>query len=263
MKFLLINTNQIVQKLVEITAKKAGANLTSIRESNEMGDLEQYDYVIIDDDCLSLDAKTYLNALKPKRKCLIYNKQGKRIEGFDDYVQKPFLPTSILDIFTAQLGHENTQNGVEAETGKVSIIEDIGDESANLSLDNLDEGLSEIDSLLEDSALDEHISSEDTTPKVNTESNQEEQAPNEQDAQTAEEDIAQEEISENESEEISLENTNEDANTDEEVSLEELELNDAVLEEDSTAENDLDVELDLSNIEIGRASCRDRVSFAV
>lgn len=47
MKFLLINTNQIVQKLVEITAKKAGADLTTITESSQLANLEQYDYILL------------------------------------------------------------------------------------------------------------------------------------------------------------------------------------------------------------------------
>ena len=158
MKFLLINTNQIVQKLVEITAKKAGAKITSITESSKMGDLTQYDYVIIDDDCLLLDEQTYIDSLKDKHKCLIYNKGTKRIEGFDDYIQKPFLPTSILDIFTEQL-KKNAH--IADEESDLLAGEDI-------SLDNLDDSLDKIDSLLaEEDSLDEptktDISIEDKT----------------------------------------------------------------------------------------------------
>lgn len=149
MKFLLINTNQIVQKLVEITAKKAGANLVSIKESSELGDLSEYDYVIIDDDSLMLDKQTYLDALASKRKCLIYNKQTERFDGFDAYVQKPFLPTSILDVFVGEIertpkqGHESVDNGSDL----VDIALDI-EGNDEISLDNLDEGLEGVDSLL-------------------------------------------------------------------------------------------------------------------
>ncbi|TLD81000.1 hypothetical protein LS68_005905 [Helicobacter sp. MIT 05-5293] len=184
MKFLLINTNQIVQKLVEITAKKAGADLTTIKDSSEMGDLGQYDYIIIDDDCLNLDKDKYLDALKDKRKCLIHNKQAKRIEGFDDYVQKPFLPTSILDVFTAQLANASTaplqpQANEEATTAPTDAPADIPEQEP-ISLDNLDEGLGEIDSLLEeDQHLDTPEAQEDTenqesTPDIENTSNDKE-----------------------------------------------------------------------------------------
>lgn len=167
MKFLLINTNQIVQKLVEITAKKAGANLTTITEYSQLTNLEQYDYILVDDDCFRLDSQTYTDALKDKRKCLIYNKQNTRIEGFDDYVQKPFLPTSILDIFTAQLSKQapaqnpektpldSADSALGAEFDMALNEENLDNtENAPIELDNLNEGLEEIDNLLDDSLKD-------------------------------------------------------------------------------------------------------------
>lgn len=135
MKFLLINTNQIVQKLVEITAKKAGADLTTIKELNEIDNLEAYNYVIVDDDCLEGDEANALETLKDKRKCLIHNKQTSRIEGFNDYIQKPFLPTSILDVFMAEAEREGSEYA--------SQIPEIQDTSANNleGLDRIDENL--------------------------------------------------------------------------------------------------------------------------
>lgn len=175
MKFLLINTNQIVQKLVEITAKKAGASLTTITESSQLANLEQYDYILIDDDCLRLDSQAYTEALKDKRKCLIYNKQGTRIEGFDDYVQKPFLPTSILDIFTAQLSKQapaqnpektpldSVDSALGAEFDAALSSESLDNtENAPIELDNLSEGLKEIDNLLDDSLENAESSLEDS-----------------------------------------------------------------------------------------------------
>ncbi|WP_300732267.1 hypothetical protein [uncultured Helicobacter sp.] len=142
MKFLLINTNQIVQKLVEITAKKAGVELKIITESSQLKDLK-YDYAIVDDDCLLLDKTTYLEALKDTRKCLVYNKGAKRIDGFDDYVQKPFLPTTILEIITSQLSCN-----VHIDDGAHNVSHQA---SADITLNTLDDDLNKIDSLLADS----------------------------------------------------------------------------------------------------------------
>lgn len=136
MKFLLINTNQIVQKLVEISAKKAGADLTTIKELNEANDLETYDYVIIDDDCLEGNGVDALEIFKDKRKCLIHNKQTSRIEGFNDYIQKPFLPTSILDVFMA----ESKRQGGEY-TNQIPEIQNTN--ADNVDFDKVSENLDE------------------------------------------------------------------------------------------------------------------------
>lgn len=143
MKFLLINTNQIVQKLVEITAKKAGVELIKVTDLAQAGDLSQYDYVIIDDDCLLSNKKSSLEALKDKRKCLIYNKTAKRIEGFDEYVQKPFLPTSILDVFTKGLNY-NPQGIINNDDIALDLEENLDDMLLDDSKDilSLDEEIS-------------------------------------------------------------------------------------------------------------------------
>lgn len=153
MKFLLINTNQIVQKLVEITAKKAGADLTTIKELNEIDNLETYDYVIVDDDCLEGDGINALETLKDKRKCLIHNKQTSRIEGFNDYIQKPFLPTSILDVFMAEAEREG--GGYASQTPEIQNTSTDNVESFDEASENLDESLGEV------SALDEDIQAGD------------------------------------------------------------------------------------------------------
>ena len=41
MKILFINTNQIVQKLVEVTAQKANVELITVSEPSQIGDMEQ------------------------------------------------------------------------------------------------------------------------------------------------------------------------------------------------------------------------------
>nr|WP_233705468.1 hypothetical protein [Helicobacter cinaedi] len=246
MKFLLINTNQIVQKLVEITAKKAGADLTTITESSQLANLEQYDYILVDDDCFGLDSQAYTDALKDKRKCLIYNKQGKRIEGFDDYVQKPFLPTSILDIFTAQLSKQAPAQNPE-KTPLDSVDSALGAEfdaalngesldnagNAPIELDNLNEGLEEIDNLLDDN-LESSSSGDSNVDSSNV---------IKQESVQAESDDSGDSQAENtESEEMAKEAALEEPTLDIEQATDEL-------NPEATLDEGLDIDLDLSGLD--------------
>lgn len=246
MKFLLINTNQIVQKLVEITAKKAGVDLTTIIESSQLTNLEQYDYILVDDDCFGLDSQAYAEALKDKRKCLIYNKQGKRIEGFDDYVQKPFLPTSILDIFTAQLSKQAPAQNPE-KTPLDSVDSALGAEfdmalngenldnagNAPIELDNLNEGLEELDNLLDDN-LESSSSGDSNVDSSNVIKQESVQAESDDSGDSQAENTESEEMAK----EVALE----------EPTLHTEQVSDE-LNAEATLDEGLDIDLDLSGLD--------------
>ena len=246
MKFLLINTNQIVQKLVEITAKKAGVDLTTIIESSQLTNLEQYDYILVDDDCFGLDSQAYAEALKDKRKCLIYNKQGKRIEGFDDYVQKPFLPTSILDIFTAQLSKQAPAQNPE-KTPLDSVDSALGAEfdmalngenldnagNAPIELDNLNEGLEELDNLLDDN-LESSSSGDSNVDSSNVIKQESAQAESDDSGDSQAENTESEEMAK----EVALE----------EPTLHTEQVSDE-LNAEATLDEGLDIDLDLSGLD--------------
>lgn len=108
MKILFINTNQIVQKLVEVTAQKANVELITVSEPSQIGDMEQYDYIIADDGCYNMDKSAYDTLISGRRACLIYSKHEEMSEGFSEYIKKPFIPTHILEIMLAQIA--NAQN---------------------------------------------------------------------------------------------------------------------------------------------------------
>lgn len=108
MKILFINTNQIVQKLVEVTAQKANVELKTVSEPSQIGDMDQYDYIIVDDGCYNMDKAAYDALISGRRACLIYSKHEEMSEGFSEYIKKPFIPTHILEIMVAQIA--NVQN---------------------------------------------------------------------------------------------------------------------------------------------------------
>ncbi|MGI0406053.1 hypothetical protein ACRE1U_01845 [Helicobacter himalayensis] len=121
MKILFINTNQIVQKLVEVTAQKANVELVSVSEAKQVGDMEQYDYIIADDDCYNLEKESFDALIKGRRACLIYSKSESMPSGFSEYIKKPFIPTNVLDIILQEIAklqtkeHFNTSDQKEQE----------------------------------------------------------------------------------------------------------------------------------------------------
>lgn len=262
MKFLLLNTNQIVQKLVEITAKKAGADLTTISESSQLTDVEQYAYIIVDDDCFALDSQTYTEAFKNKRKCLIYNKQGTRIEGFDEYIQKPFLPTSILDVFTSQLKREASAQHIESMTADSDDMAhmdfaatldeaDLESEasSAPLNLNELDEGLKEIDTLLDDSLADiESVdnSVDDMEAAQSDVITSDEAMPSAEEPQTPQDEAQDKEISEGLDEKTSDEALELESSTAEAVEAVDKIQNDS---NEVALDDELDIDIDLSSLD--------------
>ena len=104
MKIVLINTDPMVAKLVEATAKKTGISLTSYANTDEVdsGVLTQESFVFIDEGAIGSDSGRVKSIAQGFLSCLLYAKT-KPIKEFTYVVKKPFLPTEILDILQAEL----------------------------------------------------------------------------------------------------------------------------------------------------------------
>lgn len=104
MKIVLINTDPMVAKLVEATAKKTGISLTSYTNTDEVdsGVLTQESFVFIDEGAIGSDSGRVKSIAQGFLSCLLYAKT-KPIKEFTHVVKKPFLPTEILDILQAEL----------------------------------------------------------------------------------------------------------------------------------------------------------------
>lgn len=104
MKIVLINTDPMVAKLVEATAKKTGISLTSYANTDEVdsGVLTQESFVFIDEGAIGSDSGRVKSIAQGFLSCLLYAKT-KPIKEFTHVVKKPFLPTEILDILQAEL----------------------------------------------------------------------------------------------------------------------------------------------------------------
>lgn len=99
MKILLFNDNPVVRKLVALSAQKTKDDLSviwSVDEVEESG----YDLLIIDDALYSDEMFASLKELVTFKSTLLMATRGKAIPaGFDNIINKPFLPTDLVDMF--------------------------------------------------------------------------------------------------------------------------------------------------------------------
>lgn len=99
MKILLFNDNPVVRKLVALSAQKTKDDLSVVWSTDEIEDHE-YDLLIVDD---ALYTDEVFEALKEKigvKSTLFMATRGKAVpSGFDNVINKPFLPTDLVDMF--------------------------------------------------------------------------------------------------------------------------------------------------------------------
>ncbi len=99
MKILLFNDNPVVRKLVALSAQKTKDDLSviwSVDEVEESG----YDLLIIDDALYNDEMFASLKELVTFKSTLLMATRGKAIPaGFDNVINKPFLPTDLVDMF--------------------------------------------------------------------------------------------------------------------------------------------------------------------
>lgn len=194
MQVLLINQNATIERLVKLSSGKLGYELASAKDILEVEN-GVYDFIIIDSDLYNDDE---FGALKEKfenaKYLLIITKGVERPAGFDVYIEKPFLPTELVDIlgslssgvvqddssifedsgFGSELGEldEDAVFGSAEESDKNESIEDLSgfdelslDDDNTLSDDILTEEKSEDFGDLELSLDgDDDLSIEDTKP---------------------------------------------------------------------------------------------------
>lgn len=100
MQVLLINQNATIERLVKLSSGKQGYGLALAHDISEVVNAA-YDFVVIDSDLYQEDGfgllRQKLNAAKT---ILIVSKGALRASGFDIYIEKPFLPTELLDAFS-------------------------------------------------------------------------------------------------------------------------------------------------------------------
>ncbi|MDD2369683.1 MAG: hypothetical protein PHQ90_10300, partial [Sulfuricurvum sp.] len=170
MKILLFNDNPVVRKLVALSAQKTKDDLSviwSVDEVEESG----YDLVIIDDALYSDEMFESLKEHITFRSALLMATRGKAVPaGFDNVINKPFLPTDLVDMFIQiekkfsetsgnkpEIVFAETPIKEESQVHAINLEEslpDLADEEEN-SFDSFD--LNELDDLGEELEFNDGI----------------------------------------------------------------------------------------------------------
>lgn len=99
MKILLFNDNPVVRKLVALSAQKTKDDLSVIWSVDEIEESE-YDLLIVDDALYSDEMFESLNEKIIVKSTLFMATRGQAVpSGFDNVINKPFLPTDLVDMF--------------------------------------------------------------------------------------------------------------------------------------------------------------------
>ena len=153
MKLYLISKNPIISKLVALSASKIGVEIVESQEINMGIDAN---IVLLDDECYEPESfNAYKEANQDAKTALFYAKSTERIEGFDTYIQKPFLPTDLVKTLSEISGIEI----VASHTPKAEIQSDIIEPNDDNNLDDLN-----LDDEIDFSSLDD-LSLDDETPQ--------------------------------------------------------------------------------------------------
>lgn len=138
MKILLFNDNPVVRKLVALSAQKTKDDLSVVWSVDEVEGSE-YDLLIMDDALYSDETFEELNTkIDPKSKLLMATRGNGVPEGFDHVINKPFLPTDLVDL----LIHIEKKVGGSSATTK-----DTAEKTTPVYSINLEDTLPELDSV--------------------------------------------------------------------------------------------------------------------
>ena len=96
MHILLINSNPVVSRLLTLCTRSESYLLDESNENLALA-YEQYDVVFVDEDAYNTEVETLLATASVGRKVLISH--GKELHNnFDMMLQKPFLPSQVMDL---------------------------------------------------------------------------------------------------------------------------------------------------------------------
>jgi len=153
MRLLLINANPIIKKLVSLSAQKSDIAVVEVQSYGEVSEGE-YDLIFIDDQSYNKDEhKDLLSKVSHKKTAIFVAKEGDVPGGFDIIIQKPFLPTELVEIF----GKEKSAPSASSfdKSGATAGLSEIEDVELDALLGGEDDGDRDFDI---SSELDEDIS---------------------------------------------------------------------------------------------------------
>lgn len=121
MHILLINTNPVVSRLFVLCAEEADITLKEVSTVDNMQD-EPYTMIFVDDSVYDESMIEFFETFENIKKVFI-SYTNKHIDGFDFTIEKPFLPSTIIEIFE---NHRDNAT-VSHEEDEQTIVEEVDD----------------------------------------------------------------------------------------------------------------------------------------
>lgn len=156
MRILLLNDNPVVRKLVALSAQKTKDDLNVIWSADEI-EHDMYDLLIVDDAHYSDEVMATLKEKITFKTSLLMATRGNAVPaGFDHVINKPFLPTDLVELFA----------GIENSLAKAAVKEEeSGADTQAIDIESMLEGLEDeenVDTL----DLDEMFDFEESSDEV-------------------------------------------------------------------------------------------------
>ena len=127
MKIVIANTDSMVSKLIEACAKKTGLQVQHFISLEEIDASMLEDcFLFVDENALGSDTKRAKQIGTDSLSCLIYSRR-KPLNEFKYLVQKPFLPTQVLELIRKELVRRGEDFNRAVEEEKKAPIEPIKD----------------------------------------------------------------------------------------------------------------------------------------
>ncbi len=135
MNILLINTNPVVSRLLSLCIRDRSIVLEEITEPEE-SQRDSYEFVFVDEASYTKKVEQLERYLSIRKK-VFFTKENIHIEGFDFCIQKPFLPSEILEILESSYKgkKEEKQAGTKVldkeEVEKIKTLLDLDETERN------------------------------------------------------------------------------------------------------------------------------------
>lgn len=97
MKILLINDNPVVSRLLALCTRGEHIELDEVQCVDAIKDV-RYDILFVDDASYTDQVNVLLEDRSIRKKVFI-SYDNRKVEGFDEMIQKPFLPSQIMKVF--------------------------------------------------------------------------------------------------------------------------------------------------------------------
>lgn len=145
MKILLFNDNPVVRKLVALSAQKTKDDLSVVWSVDEIEGTD-YDLLIMDDALYNDETFESLNNKINVKSTLLMATRGNDVpEGFEHVINKPFLPTDLVDLLV-RIEKKTTDSSLETQSADTPVYS-INLEESLPELESSDMELSEMEGL--------------------------------------------------------------------------------------------------------------------